>query len=153
MMLKATSVFNTLPDEVLADIAANLQESVVPSGQPIVMEGDIGRDLYIIARGQVQLSSGGRVLAELGEHGIFGDLATLIATPQPASVIALSDTSLLQLSQNQLTALMEEHTTLAHAIMRTLAHHLRECLQELNQLGLQRNISAIDAPVAMSNLR
>src|SRR5262249_35478940 len=85
LILKRVDVFQQTPDDVLADIAALLEEIEVAVGETIFHKGDLGDSLYIIIAGKLRVDDGGHVLNYLGESDVFGEMALLDAAPRLAS--------------------------------------------------------------------
>ena len=62
------------------------------AGEQLMTEGAEGGAMYIIQRGRVQVTRGGKVLAELGDNNFFGEISLLTDEPRTATVTALADT-------------------------------------------------------------
>ncbi len=76
-------------------------------GEAIVRQGQVGRELYLILRGEVQVSShGGGSLVRLGPREVFGERALLEDTLRNASVHATQAADVLVLSRADFQALV-----------------------------------------------
>jgi hypothetical protein len=125
IILKTVTLFAEVPDEVLADVAAILDEVEVKAGETIFEKGDIGRCMYIIIDGDVRVHDGELTIALLGERDIFGELAVLDMEPRSASVTAVGDTRLFRLDQDALYELMADRIEVARGVIRVLCRFLR----------------------------
>ncbi|MCA9560188.1 MAG: cyclic nucleotide-binding domain-containing protein, partial [Myxococcales bacterium] len=68
-----------------------------------VAEGDTGNDVYVIRRGQVQVTrDGAGVVARMGVGQSFGEIAAYAHTPRTASVLAEGNTSCIVITRKQL---------------------------------------------------
>jgi NADH dehydrogenase len=78
-------------------------------GQEIIREGEIGRRLYIIMDGEVEVSRAGpagpEVIATLGRGQHFGEVAVFQDARRTASVHALTPVELLSVGQGESKAL------------------------------------------------
>ena len=75
------------------------------TGQTIVREGDIGRSMYLIQSGSVEVVAGGpdgeKQLAVLGSGSHFGEIAVLQNVRRTATVRALEPVTLLRISRDE----------------------------------------------------
>jgi CRP-like cAMP-binding protein len=83
-----------------------------PSQHRIIKEGDTDRTVYIIVRGSVEVKTDIKdqeiSLAILQEGDIFGEIAFVTLSPRTASVISLTDTSVLVLEQDILDKIIHQ---------------------------------------------
>ena len=86
LTLKSVEMFGSTPEEILADIAAILDELHHKPGEVIFEKGQVGDSMYIIIEGKVRVYDGERTIAQLGERDIFGELALLDPEPRFASI-------------------------------------------------------------------
>jgi NADH:ubiquinone reductase (H+-translocating) len=77
-------------------------------GEAIVRQGQVGRELYLILKGEVEVSSAsGATLVRLGAREVFGERALLEDTRRSASVRATQPSDVLVLSRGDFQALVE----------------------------------------------
>ena len=134
LILKSASLFAATPDDILAEVAALLDEVELPAGATIFQKGDLGHSLYIIVDGEVRVHDGAHTLNHLREREVFGEMALLDAEPRSASITAVLDTRLLRLEQEPFYELLEERSEVARGIIRVLTRHLRARLRDLHEL-------------------
>ena len=132
--LKKSSIFSTLPNEILAAVAPLLEESWFENGTTIFKKGELGNCMYIIVQGKVRVHDDDLTLNFLEDGKVFGEMAALDSEPRVASVTAVADTCLLRLAQEPLYELIDEQPDLARGIIRTLSGHLRARIQDMNAL-------------------
>ncbi len=123
--LKAVPFFADVPEELLAEIAATLEEREVKAGQIIVDRESVDDSLYIIVSGQARMGRDARSETMLGENEVFGELGVLDPSPYPSAVAAVEDTRLLRLGQASFRELVDEHREVAWKIMQLLARRVR----------------------------
>ena len=137
IILKSISFFSQIPDEILAEVAANLEEVEIAAGETLFEKGDYGDSMYIIVKGEVRVHDGTHTLNHLGDRDIFGEMAILDPAPRVASVTAVTDTQLLRLDQELLRELMREWVEVAEGIIQVLSQHLRGRVEDLRDLRSQ----------------
>jgi len=130
IFLKAVSLFSETPEEVLAELAAVLEELELPPGQTIIDQGEPGSSLYIIIDGQVEVHDGIRPLTTLGAREVFGELSILDPGPRAASVTTLERSRLLRLDQEPFHELIDDHSVVSRRIMQILVRQLRYAYRE-----------------------
>jgi HEAT repeat protein len=125
LILKTVSIFAETPEEILADVAAILEEVDVQAGETILHKDDVGRCMYIIVDGRVRIHNGDQTIAYRGARDIFGELAVLDAEPRSASVTAEVDMHLFRLDQDAFYELMADRFEVARGIICVLCRLLR----------------------------
>ena len=132
LALRRSSLFASLPDDVLAALEAQLTQLTLMSGELLFREGDPSDSLYIVISGRLRVVSHAandqaqRVVAELGHGEIVGEMGLVCDEPRSASVVAIRDTNLAKLTEdglNQLAASCAQ--PIYSAIIRQLASRLR----------------------------
>ncbi len=123
--LKAVNIFSALRGEELAELALIAVVLERGPGDEIIREGEVDDSLYVIASGRVSVLRGSRLLAELGEGEVVGELALLDPAPRGATVRALTDVTLLRIDAASFYEIMQAKQEIARAVMRVLARRLR----------------------------
>jgi hypothetical protein len=139
LILKHVDVFQQTPDDVLADIAALLEEVEIAAGETIFNKGDLGDSLYIIISGKLRVDDGDRLLNYLGESDVFGEMALLDAEPRVASVKAVEPTQLLRLDQAPFYELITDRPEVAIGLIHVLSGHLRARVRDVTELSARVN--------------
>jgi len=128
--LKKVEIFAQLKDEYLAGIAQSLREKGFQEGDVVFKQGDIGRSMYIITSGKVEINAAGKVLAILEKGDFFGEMSVLDLEPRSATAVAAEPTVLLSIDQHELFELMREEVEIAYGIIRMITKRLREMIKE-----------------------
>ena len=97
-----------------------------PRGHVIFAAGDLGRHLYVVRTGTVELRVGETVLETVGPGGIFGELALVDPAPRSASAVAGEDCTLAKVDAAAFHGLVQRVPGLALAVMRVMARRLRQ---------------------------
>ena len=134
LFLKSMSLFKYVKDDVLLGLAPLLEEQIVKAGELIIKKGDLGTIMYLIVTGQVKVHDGERIVKEMGDHEVFGELSALSPEIRIASVTALEETLLLKIGNSVLEDLMEMEPALSKGIIQVLCQRTRSIASDLNQL-------------------
>src|ERR1700744_3996382 len=106
--LASVPLFAQLTGRQLDHINKVATEVTIPAGRVFVLQGDVGREMFIITDGTAEVTRDGDVIAELGRNDVAGELAVLRHTPRNATVTATTDLTLLVLSADDVEPLLDE---------------------------------------------
>ncbi|MDP9302253.1 MAG: MFS transporter [Actinomycetota bacterium] len=98
-LVRSIPFFAPLPAPALEGVMANMLPMQVGSGEVLIREGDVGDRFYVIVEGEVEVTSGGRHLRNLGPGAYVGEIALLRDVPRTATVIARTPLRLLALQR------------------------------------------------------
>ena len=114
--LPSPSVFDGLGPKVRLALEDELEWFSLPGGRVLYEAGDPADGLYLVLSGCLGVVRGpaghAELFAEVVAGETVGDLALLAQRPQPATVIALRDTSLVRLNKNAFEALARRHPSI-----------------------------------------
>lgn len=103
---------------------------VYNAGKTIFNEGDIGRELFIIIKGEVEIfrvvDEKKRTLAILKDGDIFGELAVIDKFPRSANAVAIKDTVVLAVNSQAFESVILTNQEFTKKIIRLLAARLRK---------------------------
>ena len=127
--LKSLVLFQDLRDRDLGVLSQALHSRTYHAGEVVFMEGDIGRALFILESGRIELTKRGsdgepQLIATLGPGDYFGEMALLEQRPRLASAVAVEQTGVYMLYKAKLESLYVEAPRLALAITLHLAQVL-----------------------------
>ncbi|MBV9210548.1 MAG: cyclic nucleotide-binding domain-containing protein [Acidobacteria bacterium] len=129
--LRGAPIFSHLAPEELAELAHASREDVYAPGEALCVEGEQGREVFIILAGRVnvmKLDEAGRehpVNTE-GAGGFIGEMAVLDPAPRSATVVATSEGArVLRLDGEAFLDSLSDDPSIAVGVIRTLAQRLR----------------------------
>jgi AAA family ATP:ADP antiporter len=129
--LKAARMFAEASDEVLAEVAAIVEEATANAGEAVFAKGDAGDSMYIIAAGRMRVADGERTVSELLPGDVFGELALLDPEPRLFTVEALEDSRLLRLDREAFLELMAGNIEIVRGVLHVLCVRLRQAKLEM----------------------
>jgi CRP/FNR family transcriptional regulator, cyclic AMP receptor protein len=129
-VLRSVPLFRQVPEADLLALTQLIRERAFLKGNLILSQGDAGEALFLIKSGQVKVTvvaEDGRevILSVLGAGSFFGEMALVDDEPRSAHVIAMEDTTLLQLRREDFRARLRSAPELAISLLRELSRRLR----------------------------
>jgi membrane protein len=104
-------------------------KSLPPAGV-LFREGDAGPAMYFISAGAIHLSTGGRLVRELGPGGYFGEMSMLLDATRTATATAGPEGAVLvEIERENFDLLLRENPEIVQGLLRELADRLRRTNQ------------------------
>jgi CRP/FNR family transcriptional regulator, cyclic AMP receptor protein len=119
-------LFSTSSSKDIRTIRRALEEVTVPPGRILCEQGTIGREFFLIVKGEASVRRNNRKVATLGPGQYFGELALLDRRPRSASVLSDTDMDLLVLGQRQFNGVLDSVPALSRKMLAAMATRLRE---------------------------
>ena len=141
-LIDALPAFESLPEDLLSDLAGHVRLASVHPGQPIFRQGDRATAFFVIRRGTVRVETEHpdtgdvEVLNTLGRGEAFGELGLLGAAPRSATVRAEDEVELFTVDKGTFDRL------LADEIRAPEFGHTLQSLAELRELSPFRHLQA-----------
>ena len=111
----------------------------MPAGKVIFSEGDVGREMYVLIEGEVEISKRtsmetSKTLITLKAGDIFGEMALIESQPRSASAIATKPGKLLVLDEALFMNMIERNPDFAKKMIRILSERVRRANHSIQQL-------------------
>jgi len=103
-LLRATSLFGSLPGPVLESLARGSEMIEFAKGTTIIRQGEPGHHYFVIARGTVEVRVDGARVRSIGRPAGFGEIALLADLPRTATVTTIEPVSVLAIERTQFLA-------------------------------------------------
>ncbi len=145
-LLKKITLFQDLNEKEIKQILKLTTPKTVPAGGMIIQEGDAGDSMYILCRGEVEITKrlalvldeetpNERIIIRLrAEEGVcFGEMSLLEDEPRSATVTALTDCSLKEMGRSDFLNLIKRDSDMGCKILLRLAQMLSKYLRKTNQ--------------------
>lgn len=124
-LISAVSLFAGCGRGDLQGLAALMDEVDVPAGQVLMRQGDIGREMFVIASGRVVVEQDGRQINELGPGGVVGEMALISEAPRSATVRVVEPARLFVAGHREFHSLMDSNPTIRARVLEGMAAKIR----------------------------
>ncbi len=94
-------------------------------GQLIFSEGDVGKRMYIILSGMVEIFKENKQIAKRGSGDYFGEMAMIESKPRSASARTVEDTELFEIGQNVFDGFLSSNTKAVKQFLQTISGRCR----------------------------
>lgn len=134
--LRSLEIFRDLRDGELGHLVHALHSRTYRPGEVVFVEGDIGRALFVLESGRVELTKTGPDGAPIHLHTLqpgdfFGEMALLESLPRTATATATEKSRLHLLYRSKLDALLGSQPRIGVTIMGHLARLLSARLRRI----------------------
>jgi glucose-6-phosphate 1-dehydrogenase len=117
-VLKKVALFQDGDPLFLSQVIMALRSKMVEDGEMVIRKGEIGREMYLLARGEVEvLDDAGKVIKVLKTGDFFGEVALLMSTPRVANVRARTSCDLFVLDKTDFNRILRDHPQFAQGVM------------------------------------
>jgi CRP-like cAMP-binding protein len=129
--MKASRVFDKT---LMASLANGLGDRATvryERDKVIMVAGQAGALMYVVAEGRVAISIRGAVVERVGPGGVFGEMALVDQSPRAANAVAETEVSLLGINRNVFLNLVKSTPTFGIALLSATAERLRNTAASL----------------------
>jgi CRP/FNR family cyclic AMP-dependent transcriptional regulator len=130
-ILQKAPIWSGLTEKELKVVARSFRQLKYETGDIIVGKGETGVGFYLIADGNVEVRSEGKVLSKLGPGQYFGEMSLLDGQPRSADVVALEPLRCLALTPWSFKSVVSEHPKVALKLLQESVRRLRANNQRL----------------------
>ena len=123
--LSAVEFVAHLPEDARRQLEQASRLVTLPAGSWLMREGDPPGSAYVVHSGRLEVLVGERLVRELGQGAVLGELALLTGEPRSASVRARRDTVLLEVPRDAFEQVVADHSTASRAVLTQVAERLR----------------------------
>ncbi|KAJ3077161.1 hypothetical protein HDU98_007546 [Podochytrium sp. JEL0797] len=111
-------LFKGLDEKFLTTLSNAMQSRVYNPGEFVVRKGEIGRAMFFVLKGEVEVISedGETVLNVMKEQSFFGEIGVLFSVPRTASCRAYGRCMILALTKERLQRVLQLYPKVAEAI-------------------------------------
>ncbi len=142
--LPTIALFGGLEEATLNRIIAMLQEHKLEPGQEVCKQGDVGRSMFLVRRGEVvvtrQTETGKRIrMVRMGEGEFFGEMTLIDIQKRSATVLVEQASTLYSLGNKDLYKLYQEdvpgYVMVLQNICRELSRRLRTTNARMTEMA------------------
>jgi glucose-6-phosphate 1-dehydrogenase len=116
-VLKKVALFKDGDMLFLEQVIMALRSAQVAPGDLVIRKGETGRELYLVARGEVEvLDERGQTIKVLSDGDIFGEIAVLTSRPRIADIRAKTSCDLFVLDKSDFSRILRDNPQFASAV-------------------------------------
>ncbi len=113
-ILARIPLFQAADPVCLHQLAMMLEPKFCEAGEEIIKIGETGKEMYFIARGQVEvLDASGKSLSTMGDGEHFGEMSLLLSAPRSATIKAVTPCDLFVLEKHEFERVLSDHPDFA----------------------------------------
>lgn len=142
-LLRRVPILSGFGDEPLKLIAFSAEDREVDDGRVLFEAGDRADGGWIVATGQVDLTTAdGVVLESIGPGGLIGEIALITETQRPARAVAVGRSRLIMIRRALFRRVLSEFPELASQLARVVASRITQTAGNLTPIA--DRLDAID---------
>jgi glucose-6-phosphate 1-dehydrogenase len=116
--LEKVPLFQGADAVLLGSLIMALKPVVFQPGDVVIRKGEVGSEMYLISRGDVEvIDEGGRVVATLGEGNFFGEISLMTSAPRNATVRAKSYCDFFVLDKTDFARVLKDRPQFLKSMM------------------------------------
>lgn len=136
--IKSVKIFHWLDEIELRKLLAVSRLLYFEKDETIINQGDVGKNLYVIIRGAVEVSITNKqqqklVICTIDPGEIFGEAAIFLASRRTATIVCLNDTTAMEISRPDLIHFFKTHPTAGNKLLMLIVLSLLEKLRHANE--------------------
>jgi serine/threonine protein phosphatase PrpC/CRP-like cAMP-binding protein len=145
--LKNIPLFRQLSYQQLVRIMNLTRIIPFSSGDTLCEQGDMANELFVILRGEIELSSNGSHITQLGGGSHFGEMALIDATPRSATATATTDGKLLVITRDDFFEILRKEAPLAVKLLWSFVQELSTRLRQTNHdlAAIREGVEEVEA--------
>lgn len=137
--LKKINWFADLPDTFFTELVQKVHTRVLTKDEVLFNKGDEGNSLFIINTGRVKIVTRDSrdnevILNQIKAGEVIGEMALLDFEPRSAGVVAMEETSVMELSREDFMEILSRQPDLALSVIRSLIARLRHNTSYIEQI-------------------
>lgn len=123
-LLKKVPLFARCSTKQLLQIAAIADEVRLAEGKELTLQGDRGREFFILLEGTVDVRKNNRKVDTMGPGDFFGEIALVTHGPRTATVTATSPLDVLVITGGDFRTLLRKSPEIQAKVLEALAERL-----------------------------
>ncbi|HOJ50788.1 MAG TPA: cyclic nucleotide-binding domain-containing protein [Spirochaetota bacterium] len=115
-IIEKVPIFKGANQSIIRRIILNLIPVVFTPGDYIVVEGEIGNEMFFISKGEVEVIVKGQRITTLRDGQFFGEIALLLSVPRTASVRAITFCDMYMLDRETFNNIIKQFPSFEKSI-------------------------------------
>ena len=123
-LIKGVPLFSELGKRELNEVASIADEIDLREGKELTVEGQPGREFFVIIEGDAAVRQGEREINRLGAGDFFGEIALVEDRPRTATVVAETPVRALVITDRSFRTLLDRSPEIESKVMSAKAARL-----------------------------
>jgi CRP/FNR family transcriptional regulator, cyclic AMP receptor protein len=123
-LIRKVPLFSKLKKKGLEDVAHIADELDLPAGKTMALEGDRGREFFVLLEGEATVTKGDQQINTMRDGDFFGEIALVTHMPRTASVTATTPVRVLVITERDFAALIKRSPEIARGVAEALAERI-----------------------------
>jgi CRP/FNR family transcriptional regulator, cyclic AMP receptor protein len=123
-LIRKVPLFSKLKKKGLEDVAHLADELDLPEGKTMAVEGDRGREFFVLLEGEAEVTKGDQRINMMRDGDFFGEIALVTHMPRTASVTATTPVRVLVITERDFAALIKRSPDIARGVAEALAERI-----------------------------
>jgi CRP-like cAMP-binding protein len=123
--LREIPLFSGLSDRQREQVARWADEVDIKAGKHLVDQGRFAYEFFVIEEGTAEVTHDGDHLTDLGPGDFFGEIGILGDEPRTATVVAISDMTLIVMTDRDFREMTRSMPDVAETIRRTMETRMK----------------------------
>jgi len=115
-MLRTLPWLSKLDEEVFQKVLTGFECRQFPEGASLLKEEDPDNGMFVIVSGKVKIEIRGITMDEVGSGSLIGEMSVLTGYPRSASVVAVTQVTVVWIESSTLKAIMKKSTELENGL-------------------------------------
>lgn len=124
--LAQLDLFSDLSKKELKSVAQLMTPTTVKTGTEFIVEGEVGREAFIILEGSASVWRRGRLVANVEAGTVLGEMAVLTGISRTATVKAETDLELRVLVRREFLGLLDTSPTMTRKLLISTINRIQE---------------------------
>jgi CRP/FNR family transcriptional regulator, cyclic AMP receptor protein len=123
-LIKQAPLFSKCSKKELEEVASVADEIDLHEGKQLTVEGNPGREFFVLIEGTAEVRRNGRKVNEMRDGDFFGEIALISGAPRTATVTATSPVRALVVTDRDFRALLKRQPDMQMKVLEALAERL-----------------------------
>ena len=119
--LRKAPLFADLSDDELDAVGRTATELSFEPGNVLMKEGDLAHEMVIVVEGTLEVTRGGRHIADIGPGGFAGEMALLTRATRNSTVVASTPVVVIHLDGRSFSSLLHDVPQIAVGMLPVVA--------------------------------
>ena len=123
-LIRRIPLFSQCSRSELEAVATVADELHLPAGRVLIRQGDVGRELFVLVDGKVEVEQDGKKLGTKSSGDFLGEIAVVTRRPRTATVTTVTDVRVLVLTDLNFKRLLADVPSISVKVLKALGDRL-----------------------------